>query len=208
MIPILIFFGVSAGTSVHLFVPRHRLIAVPGLSLGWALLLSSFRLRVARLLFMAAFVASTAYFAYHAPLAKEHGFTWKYALAFTAQNAAADNAPVVICSDFPEADYAPMPVDSPKTSFFFAQLSYYPIPEPVVPLPRALNAEAMRVGGQFVKQAAEKHQRFLTLSFRSQATIEWLAQQAQGSYSVHKLGKFSGITVSEFVPLTPAPPSR
>ena len=61
---------------------------------------------------------------------------------YTENNASADNAPVIICSDFPEADYVPMPMDSAKESRLFTQLSYYKLTVPVVPLPRALNEEA------------------------------------------------------------------
>ena len=36
-------------------------------------------------------------------------YSWKYALEFVEKNASADNAPVLICSDIPEADHMPMP---------------------------------------------------------------------------------------------------
>jgi uncharacterized membrane protein len=37
LVPILLLYGLSAGTSIHVFVPRYRLVAVPGIALCWAL---------------------------------------------------------------------------------------------------------------------------------------------------------------------------
>jgi uncharacterized membrane protein len=207
LVPILILYGVSVSTSIHLFISRHRLVAVPGIALCWALFLNSFRPRMVRLLFCVAFVAATAYFACTSPTSREHGYSWKSVLDFVEKNASVDDAPVLICSDFPESDFATMPVDSPKDSIFFAQLSYYQLTVPVVPLPRALNGEAMRVGGDFLKQAAEKHERFLALSFKSQPTLKWLTESAAGSHTVRNLGKYNGITVLEFVPRGEAAPA-
>jgi hypothetical protein len=75
-----------------------------------------------------------------------------------------------------------------------------------VPLPQALNGEAMRVGSQFLREAAEKHERFLALGFeQSYKTLDWLAQSAAGTYSVRKLGVFDKVEVLEFLPLSGPP---
>jgi len=116
-------------------------------------------------------------------------------------SASTDKAPVLICSDLPEADYETMPLDSAKESSLFAPLSYYRLSVPVVPLPRALNDEARRVGSQFLDEAAMKHERFLAAGYESSyATLDWLAQSAAGTNSVRKLGIFDGVEVLEFVP--------
>jgi hypothetical protein len=60
LIPILILYGVSVGTSIHMFVPRHRLVAIPGIALCWALTISRIRSQNLRLLLCAAFVAISA----------------------------------------------------------------------------------------------------------------------------------------------------
>lgn len=209
LIPILILYGMSVGTSIHCFVARHRLVAIPGISLCWALALSPFRSRALRLLFCVAFVAATAYQYYSSPSSGQHGYTWKYALEYAEKNASSDGAPVLICSDLPESDYAPMPLDSVKDSSFLAPLSYYRLSVPVVSLPRALNGEAMRVGSQFLQDAAQRHERFLALAFeRSYKTLDWLAQNAATTHSVRKLGVFDGVEVLEFVPRTQANASR
>lgn len=202
LIPVLILYGVSAGTSIHLFVLRHELCAVPGIALCWALLIRDFRIRAVRLLFCVTLSVLAVYIYCISPSSAQHGYyTWKYALDAAEKNASADNAPVLICSDFPEADYVEMPLDSAKESRYFAPLSYYKLSVPVVPLPRALNDEAIRVGSQFLHQAAMKHERFLALAFQpSYKTLDWLAQNAAATHSVRKLGEFDKIKILEFTP--------
>jgi hypothetical protein len=131
----------------------------------------------------------------------QHLYSWKGALAVAEQNASVDNAPVLICSDFPESDYATMPVDSAKESQYFSQLSYYKLSVPVVPLPRALNNEAMMVASGFFQFAATNHQRFLALGyFPSYRTLDWLAGSAEAQYSVRVVGNYDGVLVLEFTP--------
>jgi len=210
LIPVLILYGVSAETSIHCFALRHRLEAVPGIALCWAMLLGSIRSRTERLLICVALVAVAAYLYYSDPSSRQHAFTWKYALEAAERNASIDNAPVLICSDFPEADYVIMPLDSAKESNYFTQLSYYRLSVPVVPLPRTLNGEAIRVGSRFLQEAATRHERFLAMAFEpSYRTLNWLAQSVAGTYTVHKLGVFDKIEVLEFVPrsaLSEVPP--
>jgi hypothetical protein len=215
LIPVLILYGVSVGTSIHLFTGLHELVAVPGIALCWALVVSRFHFRVIRLLFCVVFVSSTAFACFNSPLAREHFRTWKYALEYVEKNASADDAPVLVCSPFIEADYVPMPLDSAKDSFYFPILSYYKLSVPVVPLPMALNDEAMRDGSRFLQEAARKHERFLAVEERlpnetpdSFRTLDWLAQSAASTHSVRKLGAFDGIEVLEFVPRTDAVASR
>jgi hypothetical protein len=191
-----------------MFVDRHRLEAVPGIALCWAYLVSRFRAPATRFAFCIALVAIAA--VVHVSLAeyREHNYSWKYGLEVAEKNASVDNAPVLVCSDFPEADYAAMPSD-PKTSRFFAPLSYYKLTVPVVGLPRTLNAEAIQIGSQFLQQAAEKHQRFLALEFgstigntsgRSYKFLDWLGSQAAGTDEVRKLGIYDYVEVLEFTP--------
>jgi hypothetical protein len=205
LIPVLILFGVSAGTSIHCFAPRHRLDAVPGIALCWALLLGSIRSRPVRLAICMAFVGISAYLAYGDPLSRRHESTWKYALDAAERSASADNAPVVICSPFVEtnveSNYASVSPGSAKDSNYFTPLSYYRLSVPVVPLPFALNGEAMRAGSHFLQEAGKRHQRFFALAeHRSFGTLDWLTQSAAGTHTVRKLGVFDGVEVLEFVP--------
>ncbi len=209
LIPILILYCVSAGTSIHVFVFRYRLVAVPGIALCWALVVSRIDSRMLRLLFCIAVVAASAYHTVRFPAYKRH-YTWKYALEFVEKNASADNAPVLICSDLPEANSMPMPVGpAVKDSGLFAPLSYYQLSVPVVPLPRALNAEAIRDASQFLQMAAQQHERFLAMAYaQSYRTLDWLAHSAAGSYDVRELGVFDGIRVLEFRPFSQARPAQ
>lgn len=201
LIPLLTLFGVSELTPIHMFAARHRLVALPGIALCWALLVERYLRPRLRLLFCIALVGMSVYLCLASPTARKHYLTWKYALQFAQQNASPDDAPVVICSDYPEADYVPMPLDSAKNDRFYSQLSYYQLSMPVVPMPRGLNAEAIRVGSQFLQEAAQKHERFLALGWLpSYPTLNWLAQRASPNFNVRLLGTFDGIAVLEFRP--------
>jgi hypothetical protein len=206
LVPILILYGVSIGTSIHIFLARYCIVAVPGIALCWAWVVGLINSRTLRLLFCIALVAVTVYHSFRSPSSRAHNYTWKYALEAVEKSASADNAPVLICSDLPESDYLPMPVGSAiKDSAIFAPLSYYPLSVPVVPLPRALNEAAIQAGGQFLQEAAKRRERFLALAFEpSYETLDWLASNAEGTHSVHELGIFDRVKVLEFIPRTPA----
>jgi hypothetical protein len=204
LVPILTLYAVSRETSTHVFVDRYRLVAAPGVALCWGLILSRIDSRALRLLFCTSVVAVTAYHYFTSPSSRMHNYSWKYALAFAEKNASADNAPVVICSDLPEADHMPMPAGSAvKDSAIFTPLAYYPLSVPVVPLPRSLNDQAIQAGSQFLHQAAQRHERFLAMGFEpSYKTLDWIASNAAGKYSVSQLGVFDGVKVLEFLPRT------
>jgi 4-amino-4-deoxy-L-arabinose transferase-like glycosyltransferase len=204
MIPILILYGVSAATPLYLLADRHRLVAVPGIALCWALLVSRFHFSAIRSLFCVVLVATTVYGLVNSPTSARHGYTWKYALAIAEKDASVDRAPVLICSGFVESNYLVMPVDSAKENSLFTNLSYYKLSVPVVPLPLMLNDEAIRVGSSFLQQQTQKHQRFLAVAHRnSYKTLDWLARSASGTYAVRKLGVFDEVEVLEFLPRIP-----
>jgi hypothetical protein len=201
LVPLLILYGVSVGTSLHTFVAHRRVDAIPGIALCWAFLLSRFRSRAPRLLFCLTLVTMTACSQFSSPLATRHESTLKYALEAAEKDATADNAPVLICSGLVEADFETMPIDSAKENRLFAPLSYYKLSVPVVPLPMALNDEAKRVGSSFLQEAAQKHERFLAIAdLASYKTLDWLTQNAAATHSVRKLGVFDGVEVLEFEP--------
>jgi hypothetical protein len=211
LIPILILYGVSARTSVHVFVFRYRLIAVPGIALCWGLMITRINSRTLRLLFCVMLVLTITYHYYTFRYARFHGpYTWKYALGFVDKNASTDNAPVIICSDLPESDYVSMPVgDAAKDSALFAPLAYYKLRVPVVALPRKLNDETIRIGSQFLQDAAQRHERFLAIAYEpSYKTLGWIASNASPSYHVRELGVFDGIKVLEFTFRSQADVSR
>jgi 4-amino-4-deoxy-L-arabinose transferase-like glycosyltransferase len=210
LVPSLLLYALSVGTSIHVFVPRYRMAAVPGIALCWALVASWIDPRALRLLACVAVVAATAIIYLSTPFLRQHQYSWKYALEFVEKNASVDNAPVLICSDIPEADHMAMPVGRAiLESGILPPLSYYKLSVPVAPLPRALNDEAMRDGSRFLQQAGERHQRFLAMAFaQSYGTLDWLAKTAAPTNDVHELGQFDGVKVLEFVPRTMADASR
>ena len=200
LVPILILYGLSVGTSVHVFVPRYRLVAVPGIALCWALVVSWINSRALRMFFCSALVVVAACVCFTAASFHRHMYSWKDALAFAEKDASADNAPVLICSDLPEADHMRMPVGPAiEESGILPPLSYYKLTVPVAPLPRALNEEAIRAGSVFLQEQAQR--RFLAMAFvESYGTLDWLAKGAAASHTVRELGVFDGVKVLEFVP--------
>lgn len=211
LIPILILYGVSAGTSIRMFAPRHRLVAIPGISLCWAMFLSRYLGRAVRLLFCVALVTAISYLYISTPIDKHHDYTWKHALEIARSKASVDNAPVLVCSDFVESDYLAMPAESVKDDHLFAQLTYYPLSEPVVPLPMSLTDEATRIGSQFLRDAQKEHLHFLALGDgRSYPTLDWLAHHASSAYQIRTYKQFDnvGVRVLEFVPQIQASPGE
>jgi len=202
LVPLLILYGLSVGTSIHVFVPRYRLEAVPGIALCWGLAASRIDSRNLRLWFCTALVAVAAIVCFTARSFHRHMYSWKYAVALAEKKATPDNAPVVICSDLPEADHTRMPEGAAiAESGLLPQLSYYKLTVPVVPLPRALNDEAKRAGTEFLERAEQQHQRFLAMAFvESFPTLDWLSKQAASAYTVRELGTLDGVRVLEFVP--------
>jgi hypothetical protein len=201
LFPVLTLYGISVVTPIHCFSARHCIVAVPGIALCWAYAVRFFRFLTVRLLFCMVLVASTSCVYFYFPPARHHLFSWKSALGVVQNNASVDNAPVFICSDFVESDFAPMPLGSAKDSFFFTPLSYYKLSVPVIPLPMDLNDETIRVGSRFLQQASAKHERFFAVALLpSRPTLDWLAQRASADYRVRELGVFETVMVREFDP--------
>lgn len=205
LIPVLILYGVSATTSIHTFVSRHRMDAIPGIALLSAWLVSRFRPSVLRPLFCLALAALTLNAYWNSPLARDHNYTWKYALQSVETQAAPTHSPVLICSDYPEADYARLPPGPANNSRFLAQLSYYKLTVPAYVLPRSLTPAALRIGSRFLQSAAEARHSFFALGHdASYPVLDWLSTQAAANFTVHKIGIYDGVKVLEFTP-RPAP---
>lgn len=201
-IPLMFLYGVSSLTSLHVFIDRYRLVAIPGITLCWGLLVNLIDSRVIRLGFCIVLVALTlnefGFFAIS--FDKPHGYTWKYALAVANANSASDKAPILLCSDLPESDFEPMP-DDPRSSGSFAPISYYPVNSQVIPLPRSLNDETKSQVNKFLAVSVSAHRRFLALAYTpSKPTIDWLTAVTKGSYLAQPLGIYDGVTVMQYLP--------
>jgi hypothetical protein len=202
LVPVLILYGLSSATSIHVFIPRYQLVAVPGIALSWALFISLIDSRTLRLVSCVTVVMVMASISFISASSTTHEHSWKAALAFVEKNASVDNAPVLICSGISESDYMVMPTGRAiEDSAVLTPLLYYKLTVPVVPLPRSLNDEAMRVGSRFLIQADRKHQRFLAMASEySYGTLAWLSNQASRTYDVHELKVVDGVKILEFVP--------
>ena len=202
LVPVLILYGLSTATSIHVFIPRYQLVAVPGIALSWALVASLMDSRRLRLLCCLAMVAVMASISFTSTRARSHEISWKAALAFVEQNASVDHAPVLICSGISESDHMVMPTGAAiEDSAVLTPLLYYKLTVPVTPLPRSLNDEAIRVGSRFLEHATQQHVRFLAMASEySYRTLEWLSDKAITTDDVHELGVVDGFKILEFVP--------
>jgi hypothetical protein len=199
LVPSLSLYVVSTATSMHVFLPRYQIVAVPGIALSLALVASLIDSRTLRLLCCLAMVVVMASLSFTTPSSRRHEQSWKDALAFVEKNASADNAAVVICSGVSESDHMVMPTGPAiANSVVLTPLLYYKLTVPVVPLPRSLNKEAVRAGAQFL---AHQHERFLAMASEySYPTLEWLSDQARKNNYVHELGVMDGVKILEFIP--------
>jgi hypothetical protein len=205
LVPVLILYVLSTATSVHVFIPRYQLVAVPGIALSWALVASLIDSRMLRLLCSLVMVAVMASISFTSKHARLHETSWKAALTFVEENASVDHAPVLICSGISESDGMVMPSGAAiDDSIVLTPLMYYKLTVPVVALPRSLNDEAMRVGSRFLEQATRQHERFLAMAPEySYGTLKWLSDNAMATDDVHELGVVDGFKILEFVPRVP-----
>jgi hypothetical protein len=203
-IPLGMLYDVSTLTSIHVFTDRYRLVAVPGIALCWGFLAYCVRSKAIRAAFGVALVALTFSRFSFATLTIDdpHGYTWKYGLLVADKSAAVDHAPLLICSDLPESNFEPMPADVyAATDGDFAPIFYYKVHSRVVPLPRALNAEAMAQINKFLATAMPAKQRFLAVGyFPSRPTLDWIAERTKDAYLAQNLGTTDGVTVMEYKP--------
>lgn len=200
LFPLLSLFTLSMITPIHLFTPRYYLVALPGCALASAILVQKIFDPSRQTLFCFALACIVGLHSF-SPAARHHRYTWKYALAAADANASRDHAPLIVCSDFAEADSTKMPVPSPQTSKLYSQLSYFPVHTTVIPMPRTLNAEAVRTGRLFLSAAAAHHQRFLATGYVSSAGIlDWLTSSAAPEYTVRLVGDFDHVRLLEFDP--------
>jgi hypothetical protein len=199
LVPTLILFEVSRATSMHVFLPRYQVVALPGVALLWALVASLMKSRTLRLLCCLVMVVVMASLSFTTPSSRRHEQSWKAALAFVEKNASVDDAPVVICSGISESDHMMMPTGRALAdSAVLTPLLYYKLTVPVVPLPRSLNEETVRVGSYFL---AHQHERFLAMASEySYPTLAWLAGHARRTDDVQELGVLDGVKILEFVP--------
>jgi hypothetical protein len=202
VIPTALLYGISVNTPIRIFLDRYWLVGVMGMVLLWGVLVAVVSSVPLRLMLCIVYVPWAIFSYCSSPDAHHHLYTWKPALEYADRVARTDQAPLLICSDLPQADFETMPSGPQVDSVLFAPLSYYKVSVPVVPLPRTLNEEAKLIGRRFFSEAAARHERFLALGFRaSYPTLRWLMSLSSATYVTHDLGDFDGVAVIEFDPL-------
>jgi hypothetical protein len=205
LVPVGVFFVVSAATPVHLVVPRYLTVIAPGSALAWALLTKQIDSGLLRRIFCVGLVGITVSESCISPISRKHELNFKQAHAFVNANVGRDKdkVPVLVCSAFIESDFEPMPTDRSSENALLSQIDYYPVDAPVVLLPIDLNEETVRIASRTVLAAAEKGQRFLLVAPPSSyQTANWLANYSGGAFTAHILAEFDKeIMVIEFRPV-------
>jgi len=204
-VPLLVLYGTSTVTPIHVFALRYRMVAIPGIALCWALLLARIDSRLIRAGFCLVLLAAVAQKQFDFPI---HGSdasgmrvnSWKAAIAAVNANTVTDHAPVLMCSDLVESNVLPIPADA-KTSSLFAPLSYYKIQSPVVPLPMTMNSLAKNQLQKFLSTAVTTRERFLAMAYQtSAANLRAIGDAAGSSYESKALGTYDGVMVVEYDP--------
>jgi Dolichyl-phosphate-mannose-protein mannosyltransferase len=202
LVPTAVLYGISVATPMRVFVPRYCLVAVPGSALTWGFLISWIDSGWLRRICCVSLVAITMLQYFTSPLARQHEMNFKQAHAFVNASVAKDQATVLICSAFIEANFEPIPTDRSSESALNSQLTYYPVDAPVVLLPFSLSDETVRIGSQAVLAAAQRRQRFLALgSPVCYPTLQWLTYYSRGAFTAQPVADFNEIVVVEFRPL-------
>jgi hypothetical protein len=200
LVPAGILYGLSVVTPLHLVVPRYFTVVAPGSALTWGLLTSRIDSRWLRQIFCVGLVAITVFECYSSPDSRKNAINFREVHEFVNATVAKDQAPVLVCSTFVEANFEPLPTDRTSENALNSQVTYYPINAPVVFLPMSLNDEAMRIGKQTVMTALQRHQRFLVIAApTSYETVEWLANYSTGALTARPMETFDyGVMVVEF----------
>jgi hypothetical protein len=199
-IPLAILYGVSMFTPIHVFLPRYRLVALPGIALCWGLLVGRLDSKPVRVALCIALILFT-FDELPCSTWKSHGYSWKDALEIADTDAAPDGAPLLIASGLIESDFAPLPTDI-ENSPMFAPLTYYRVHERVVPLPRDLKPSATAQVNKFLATATPARQRFLVVVHGGYdwPIRDWITSVTKEYYSAHEIGVYDGVSVTEYVP--------
>jgi hypothetical protein len=197
--PLATLYAVSLLTTLHIFLERYRLVALPGVALCWGLLVSRLNSKFLRVLFCVSLVAFT-FSELPCSTWKPHGYSWKDALEVADKNAASDHAALLVCSGLRESSFEPMPADA-KGSPLFSPLSYYKVNSSVIPLPRDFNSETRSQVNKFLAMAIPARQRFLVLAHPESMPAEhWITVVTKEHYQARQLGVYDEVTVMEYVP--------
>jgi uncharacterized membrane protein len=202
LLPPLLLFAASRVSPARLFIPRYYLSYAPGLAICLALILTAFRSAWARsgtlvilALLAIRFIGIPPSF-HHAKLNGDWGGAAASVNRYLAQN----RVPVLVRSQFPESNYLPLtPVEGNGA---FAQLSYYPINAPVIPLPVVLteaDADSLRTTLRNLPPATH---RLLLVSFPGpspdDAWVYYLRGLLGPGCTVRELSRSDGVAVTEY----------
>jgi hypothetical protein len=199
----LLLYVVSTFSEAHVFVPRYFLPYAPGLALCVAIVVTSFDRHIVALAFLTGLIAMAALPLRH-PTSIRHTVNlgdWGAAVAFLNAQAAIDDVPVLMRSQYPESNFLPLtPVeDNPN----FSQLSYYATRARVIPLPASFGGQLRSLVDDLLRTTLRSTTRFLFVSYNGppglpQPFIAYLQGKLGPSWKVRNLREFDGVVITEF----------
>ena len=203
VMPPLLLFAASKVSNAHVFVPRYLLLLSPGLAICLAALIGSvdsFRL-ISRCAVCILILLALLPFKHPSQIRHAHFLgDWAEAMAFVDRETAADHAPVLFRSQFPESDV--MPLEPVQDNPILAQLTFYPAKS----LPQIV-AVSRNFGNQkrlddFLATKLTSFNRFLFV-FHGRLSaadpyIYYLKGRLWPQWQMRLAGDFDGVTVTEF----------
>jgi len=194
-------FFYSMLSPVSLFLPRYFSVALPGLALTVAWLISLFQPRPARLLITLVLVAG-ALINRGGPLRNppHKNEDWRGAMAAVRKITEGKSLPVLTRSDFIESADPAKFADPQQAEFLMAPQFVYPPGGNIIPLPVRADDRAFKRLETIVEQILLKGDQFILVSVKDDGTYRvWLKGRLQSSsFSIRDLGNFGRISVDLF----------
>jgi len=194
-------FLVSMASPVSLFLPRYFSVALPGLALASAWLISGFEPRPTRIILTLALVAGALINRGGPLLNPPHkNEDWRGAMAAVKKITDGKPIPVLVRSDFIESADPGKLTDPAQAEFLMAPQLVYPPGGIIVPLSVRADGRALERLESIVDQILLRESRFILVSVKDDWTYRvWLKGRLQSSsFSIRDVGNFSRISVDLF----------
>lgn len=155
--PLVLFAGTHL-TGIALFSTRYLIYALLPFFVILALMLRQIGNERARLAVVAGFVLNVAMYLPRIQLTE-----WRAPLAVAREMAGAE-APIIVRSGFTDSSLHDLSGEPKASSFLFAPLAAYPIPNPVIPAPYFMDPAAERLILSAIDRYEKSHRRFCLLA--------------------------------------------
>ena len=194
-------FLISYLSPVSVFLPRYFSVALPGLALALAWVISGFQPASARtiltLVLVAGAIADRGGSLRNLPHGNEN---WREAMAAVRRVTGGDAIPVLVRSEFIESASPAMFNNPGQAEFLLAPQIMYPPAGVIIPLSRLADDRAFERLESIVDQILLRGNQFVLVGATRDSSYRlWLQGRLQSSsFSNHKLGNFGSVSVDLF----------